>query len=118
MTRRDVLNRNDDLIKRAGRILKGKPVYSLSVDTFKRKDGAHGIAVRASSTNQPRNRSTNISRLDAYINGRPYKSFDAKNGFIRAKAAVLGRMRNRNTELVLQAYDGTNKVVAVCRRRL
>lgn len=118
MTKRDVLNRNDDLIKRAGRILKRKPVYALSVDTFKLKDGSHGISVKASSKNQPRDRSTNISRLDAYINGRPCKSFDAKDGSIRARITTLGRRQNGDAELRLEAYDGANNLIAVCRHRL
>lgn len=118
ITKRDVLNRNDDLIKRAGRILKKKPVYALSVDTFKQKDGTDGIGIRASSKNQPRDRSTNISRLDCYINKRPCKSFDAKDGSILARITSLGRRQNGTAELTLEAYDGDNNLVAVRRHQL
>jgi Peptidase family S41 len=118
MTKRDVLNRNDDLIKQAGKILKRKPVYALSVDTFKLNDGSQGITIKASSKNQPRNGSTNISRMDAYINGRPFKSVDAKDGSIRARITTLGKRGNRNAQLRLEAYDGANNLVAVCRHTL
>jgi hypothetical protein len=118
MTKRDVLNRNDDLIKQAGRILKRKPVYALSVDTFKLNDGSQGIIVKASSKNHPRNGSTNISRVDAYINGRPCKSFDAKEGSIRARITTFAKKGNGKAQLRLEAYDGTNNLVAVCRHTL
>jgi peptidase S41-like protein len=118
MTKQDVLNRNDDLIKRAGRILMTKPAYALSADTFKLKDGTHGIAVRATSKTQPHHRSTNIARLDVYIKGRPCKSVDAKNGSIRARITTPGGRQNGNAELRLEAYDAANNLVAVRRHRL
>ena len=118
MTKRDVLNRNEDLIQRAGRILIRKPAYALSADSFKLKDGTHGIAVRATSRNQPRDKSTSISRLDVYINGRPCKSLDAKDGSIRARITTLGRRQNGNAELRVEAYDGANNLVAVRRHKV
>ena len=118
MTKRDILNRNDDLIKRAGRILMRKPAYALSADPFKLKDGSHGIAVRATSKNQQRDRSTSISRLDVYVNGRPCKSIDAQDGSIRARITTPGTKQNGNAELRLEAYDGANNLVAVARHGL
>lgn len=116
MTARDVLGSNDDLIRRAARILMKKPVYSLSVKPYRRKEGARGVVVTARSTSSPHNTSKNISRLDAYVNGRPFKSIDATSGAIEARSLTLRESRNRKIELTLEARDGTNNLVAVYRR--
>ncbi|MEK6322493.1 MAG: S41 family peptidase [Acidobacteriota bacterium] len=117
MTKRDVLNRNDDLIKRAGRSLKSKPVYALSVKPFTLKEGSFGLVITAVSRLEPRNSRSKISRLDLSVNGRPCKSFDAKDGSIRARRVILGSS-DRKTELLLEARDGANNLVAVYRRKL
>jgi hypothetical protein len=113
MTKRDVLGTNDDLIKRAARSLAKKPVYALSVEPFTRKGGARGIVVTASSKVEPPDSVKNISRLDVYMNGRPFKSVDTKEGSILARRITLGRSGARKTDLRLEAYDGTNKLVAI-----
>lgn len=113
MTKRDVLGHNDDLITRAARILAKKPVYALSVKPFTRKGGTRGMVVTASSKLDPRDGLKNISRLDVYKNGRPFKSVDAKEGSILNQRITLGRRGTRKAELLLQAYDGMNKLVAI-----
>jgi hypothetical protein len=113
MTRRDVLGTNDDLIKSAARILAKKPVYRLSVEHFTRKEGTRGIVVTAVSKIEPRDSDKNISRLDVYMNGRPYKSVDAKEGSILARRITLRRRGTRKTDLLLEAYDGTSNLVAI-----
>jgi len=118
MTKRDVLERNDDLITRAARILSKKPVYALSVKPFKKKDGSRGIVVKAGSKVNPSDREKHISRLDVYVNGRPYKSIDAKDGSIRPTNITLPKNRNRKSELRLEARDKASKRVALYRRRL
>jgi len=118
MTRRDVLGSNDDLIRRAARILTKKPVYALSVRPLARTEGTRGIVVTAlSQLKQPGSRK-NISRLDVYVDGRPYKSLDATDGSIQARRITVAKRGNRKIELRLEARDGTNNLVAVYRRTL
>jgi Peptidase family S41 len=116
MTKRDVLNNNEDLIARAARILTKKPVYALSVRLFTDKQGARGIVITATSKILPPDNGKNISRLDVYVGGRPYKSFDARDGAIHARRITLGRSRSRKAELLLEARDSANNLVAVYRR--
>jgi peptidase S41-like protein len=119
MTRRDVLGMNEDLITRAARVLTKKPVYALSVKPFTDKEGARGITITATSKIQPPdNLKKNISRLDIYLNDRPYKSLDAKDGSIQARRITLAGRDHKKLELRLEARDGTNNLVAVHRRRL
>ena len=118
MTKRDVLKRNDDLIKRAARILKRKPVYSLSVKALAQKEGVRGIVVTALSKIEPPDSAKNISRLDVYVNDRPYKSLDASDGSIQARRITLAKRGNRKVELRLETRDGTNNLVAVYRRKI
>jgi C-terminal processing protease CtpA/Prc len=117
MTRRDVLGANDDLIKRAARILSKKPVYSLSVKPFKDKEGARGIVVSALSKVNPANKAKKIARLDIDLNNRPYKSIDAKDGTVQARIK-LAKPGSDGIELRLGARDRTNQLVAVYRHRL
>jgi hypothetical protein len=116
MTKRDVLNSNDDLIARAARILAKKPVYALSVKPFTPKEGTRGIVVTAVSKFLPSDSGKNISRLDVYVGGRPFKSFEAKDGAIHARRVTLGRSRSLKAELLLEARDSANNLVAVYRR--
>jgi C-terminal processing protease CtpA/Prc len=117
MTKRDVLGTNDDLIKRAARILAKKPVYALSVKPYTRK-GARGIVVTAASKVESSDSGKKISRLDVYVNDRPYKSLDAKDGSIHARRITPAKRGNSKIELRVEARDGTNNLVAVCRRTL
>ncbi|MEK6303978.1 MAG: S41 family peptidase [Acidobacteriota bacterium] len=118
MTKRDVLERNDDLIMRAARILMKKPTYALSAKPFTPKEGTRGIVINAVSKTEPPDRSKNISRVDVYLDGRPYRSLDAEDGSIRAKRIALRRKRRKKTELLLEARDGANNLLAVCRRSI
>ena len=116
MTKRDVLNSNDDLIARAARILAKKPVYALSVQPFTPKEGTRGIVVTAVSKFLPPDSGKNISRLDVYVGGRPFKSFEATDGALHARRITLRRSRSRKAELLLEARDSANNLVAVYRR--
>jgi len=116
MTKRDVLNSNEDLVARAAKILAKKPVYALSVKPFTPKKGARGIIVTAVSKILSSDSDKKISRLDVYLGGRPYKSFDARDGAIQARRITLGRSGGRKAELLLEARDSANNLVAVCRR--
>ena len=116
MTKRDVLNSNEDLIARAAKILAKKPVYALSVKPFTPKEGTLGIIVTAVSKILSPDSRKKISRLDVYVGGRPYKSFDARDGAIHARRITLGRSGGRKAELLLEARDSANNLVAVYRR--
>jgi len=118
MTRQDVLGSNEDLIRRAARILVRKPIYSLSVKPFKREDGTRVIVVSARSKIAPPDRLKNISRVDISINGRPYRSLEATEGAIKARSLTLKESGKNKLGLLLEARDGTNKLVAVYRRAL
>lgn len=114
MTKRDLLNANDDLIRMAARILRQKPVYALSVKPSRWQNGVREVALRAGSTMRSRNKVQNIARLDVSIGGRPYKSFDATDGAISARKLTLKRRKGKNN-LLVQALDGGNNVVAAYR---
>jgi hypothetical protein len=114
MTRRDVLGTNDDLIKRAARILANKPVYALSVKPFSDKKGARGIVVRASSKVNAADEAKSIARLDINLDHRPFRSLDAQNGSIHARV-TLAKPGSPKIELYLEARDRTNELVAVYR---
>lgn len=116
MTRSDVLGTNDDLIKRAAKILATKPVYTLSVEHFTGREDARWIVVNASSKVERDDSKKEISRLDVYLNGRPYKSVDAREGSMRDRRITLGSGHKGKTELRLEAYDGKNDLVAAYKR--
>ena len=118
MTSRDVLSRNDDLIMRAASILKEKPVYALSIKAFTSKERSRGVVVAAFSKIEVPNKRKRISRLDVYINGRPCQSFDAIDGSICAREIILRKLQSKKAELLLEARDGENNLVAVYRRSI
>jgi hypothetical protein len=118
MTKRDVLESNADLIMRAARILMKKPKYTLSVKPFTPKDGSRGVVINAVSKIEPLDSRKNISRVDVYLDGRPHKSLDAEDGSIRARRIALPGSRRRKTELLVEARDGANNLLAVYRRAI
>jgi hypothetical protein len=118
MTKRDVLESNDDLITRAARILMKKPRYALSAKAFTSAEGSRGIVISAASKIERADSGKNISRVDVYLDGRPYKSFDAEDGSIHAKRVALRRKRSKKTELLLEARDRDNNLLAMCRRSI
>ena len=118
MTKRDVLENNDDLIMRAARILMKKPRYALSAKPFTSTEGSRGVVLNAASKIERADSGKNISRVDVYLDGRPYKSFDAEDGSIHAKRVGLRRKRRKKTELLLEARDRDNNLLAMCRRSI
>ena len=84
LTRDDLLAGNKDLIAAAARQLKRMPVRGLEV-----------TASRVGSVLTVQAATTNIARLDAYVNGRPRESLDVGDGTrefdidVPAGAAVL-----------------------------
>jgi C-terminal processing protease CtpA/Prc len=60
MTRRDILERNVDLIEHAGKILKKRPIQRLTVERL--RPGAVGIGYK------------NLDRIDVYLDDRPLQA--------------------------------------------
>jgi hypothetical protein len=112
MTKRDLMNRNSDLVRRAARILETKPVYSLAVQPV--KGGNRALRINASSKVQPRDHKRRISRVDIFVNGRPCKSLTARNGAVPGVTISLGR--SQKFDWLVQAFDYDNNLVAVARR--
>jgi len=115
MTRQDVLGTNDDLISWAAKRLSTKPVYTLTVESLKRGTGVRGVVVAADSKVRSSDKPKRISRLDVYLNNRPYKSYDAKDGSIESRKIVVGKTGARRVELRFEAYDRSNNLVAARR---
>jgi Peptidase family S41 len=65
LTKNDLLNSNEDLIAHAGKMLAGLPAYALSAEA---RDG------RVTATTK------GLSRIDAYVDGRPVLSLDVDDG--------------------------------------
>jgi hypothetical protein len=107
MTRDDLLNRNSDIIKKAATILMEKPSYGLSVTLRQNRD--HSQTVEVSTKN--------ISRLDVYVNDRPLKSLDVKDGKVRV-GKIRREAKSEKTVLLLNGYDRSNNLVAMCKRPL
>jgi len=114
LTKRDVLKQNNDLFRIAARILKQKPVYSLSVTLSAWKDDSREMVVRAASKIPLGGKVQHIARVDVCIADRPYKTIDARGGSIRARRLTLQRCQGKNN-LLVQAFDGANKLVATYR---
>src|SRR6267378_2719549 len=114
MTKRDLLKANDDLIRKAARILEKKPIYSLSVKPSRWKNGFRELLVRAGSKIQSGAKVQNIARLDVCVAGRPYKTFDSEDGSIRARRLTLKHRRGKN-DLLVQAFDRANNLLAAYR---
>lgn len=113
MTRRDLMNRNVDLVRRAARILETKPVYLLSAKPVNGQK--HVLNVAASSKVRPRDRGKKISRVDISVNGRPYKSLNARNGTLQHTRVSLARAGGK-IDWSVQAFDHENNLVAARRR--
>lgn len=105
MTRNDLLNRNADLIKNAARILMKKPVYGLSVTLRRNRDRSQTIEVSTK----------NISRLDLYLNDRPFKTLDTKDETRRVGRIERDGKRGK-TVLLVNGFNESNNLVAMCSR--
>ncbi|MDX6764614.1 S41 family peptidase, partial [Streptomyces sp. F8] len=78
MTRRDLLEGNVDLLARAGELLAAQPVRELNIADVARADGSLRLKVRTS----------NIDRVDVYLDRRPGASVDVPDG--QAEVTVAG----------------------------
>jgi len=111
MTKRDLMNQNVDLVRKAARLLESKPAYSLTVEAMK---GRSALRITASSKVRPRDNRKRISRVDVFVNGRPQKSLSARSGNLKRTTVSLGKVRGKAAWSV-QAYDHDNNLVASAR---
>jgi C-terminal processing protease CtpA/Prc len=114
MTKRDVLENNQDLVEQAAKLLSQQPVYAMSEKTFER-NGTRGITESASSTTPPGDDPKMISRIDVYGDGRPLKSIEATKGTIQPRSISLGKIHIKNAEVRIEAYDSAGDLVAAHR---
>ena len=112
MTKRDLLNRNADLLSRAARILATKPIYSLSAELI--KDKKYALRIAATSKVRPRDKKKRIARIDISVDGRHHKSLTAQNGAVRHATVSLDKSM-RDVEWRVEAVDHNNNLVAAAR---
>jgi len=115
MTKRDLLAGNEDLLKKAAEKLRNKPIYSLSVKPFKRKGGSWGVVISCASKVRPGKGIQKISYVDIHVNGRFVSSINAENGALKTTPLLLGQSEGRPTELLVQAFNHANTLVATRR---
>ncbi len=129
ITKRDLLEQNYDLLRKAAEKLRNKPIYSLSVKPFTQKNGTWGLILSCTSKMPPRKTrkkngsnispakiTENISYLDIFLNGRFKTSINAKNGSLKATRVTFER-DEVNGELLVQAFDEARNLVAASRLR-
>jgi C-terminal processing protease CtpA/Prc len=115
MTRRDLMDHNQDLIEEAARSLKSEPVYSLTAEIIDSKPPR--ISIAATSITRRADARKKIVRVDVSVNGAPYKSLDADNGVLPTSAVELGNLQ-MPIKLTVQAFDLDNGLVASLRRTI
>jgi hypothetical protein len=99
ITRNDLLN-DEDLIERAASILAGLPARTLAVEETPLRDPTRA---RVSAATE------NISRLDAYLDGRPRMTLDVEDGDVEFDVSVSGTLSHI---LELRGFDGGQLVAA------
>ena len=99
LTLNDLLNDNEDLIARAGEILAGRPARLLSAETTPAGDAGLGVTVTTRG----------ISRLDAYLDGRPRHTLDVTDG---TATFEIGMQPGPTSVLELMGFDGGELVAA------
>jgi hypothetical protein len=111
LTRRDVLERNYDLIERAAKILKRRPVQRLFAE--RQKKGS--ILIRFQ----------NLDRIDAYLDGRPARAslkVERSPKLKRRTLSLPARSMRSAKELRLEGYRSKRgsgaELVAATRLRL
>jgi hypothetical protein len=108
MTRADLLEHNVDLIRRAVALLAGRRPYVIKTVRDRLADG--GLELMVSTEN--------ISRLDVFCNGRPWRSITMVAASLALDLGALAEdLDCAGGELELRGYDG-DKLVAVRRELL
>ena len=114
MTKRDLVGRNEDLITEAVRILRAKPIYSLSVKPVAGKRRTFEIASTSKIRGPDSHRK--ISRLDISVSGWPYTSLLARDGNVAPTIVTFDKIK-RARDVVVQAFDHNNNLVAAYHQR-
>ena len=109
MTPRDILEENNDLLAKAAAIIRGKPVFHLEVKPIK-DTGARAVVLSARSTVPRMYRKSAISRLDIYVDDRPLRSIDAKEGAVLPRKITIDTSNNgrarRKVEVIAVDHRG------------
>jgi len=111
MTRRDLLSDNVDLLSRAARLIKQRPSYQLSL----KPDGVGRMVVSAASKVPASQSSRAIARVDLYVDQRPVRSIDARDGAVSGVEVALGATGRARSVIHAQARDRAGRLVASCR---
>jgi hypothetical protein len=99
MTKNDLLNDDENLIERAASILAGRlPVRALAVEVTTLRDPTRAKVSAATE---------NISRLDAYVDGRPRMTLDVEDGSTTFDLPLDSPAAH---ELELRGFDGKELV--------
>jgi hypothetical protein len=85
MTKRDLLERNVDLIAKACELLAQRPAYGLSV-----RAASGGLKVRTAG----------LDRVDVYVGGRPRQTLDVSDGEHTVSVNAAGALVD------VQGFDG------------
>jgi cytosine/adenosine deaminase-related metal-dependent hydrolase len=102
MTRRDLINGNVDLLDEAARLIHGLPVRSLNVEAQRRP--LNQLEVKVTSTE--------IDRLDIYLNQRPQLSRDVTAAVMKFS---LKQVPPAKAVLEVRGYERSGKLVAARR---
>ena len=111
MTRRDLLEDNRDLLIKAAEIIRQQPCYWLEVKPFTRKD-ARGVFLSAESKGPSSRAAFEITRMDIYVDSRPFRSLDARGGAVLWKQMTIGKKSKRPALVEVEALDRTGRLVA------
>jgi C-terminal processing protease CtpA/Prc len=113
MTKRDLVGHNEDLVTEAVRILREKPIYSLSVKPVPGK--RHSFEIAATSKVPRSDAHRKIFRVDVAANGWPYTSLAARKGNVAPTMVTFDKIK-RPRNVVVQAFDYNNNLVAAYRQ--
>jgi hypothetical protein len=116
MTRRDLLEDNVDLMRRAARLIRQQPSYQLSLKPLNGK-GSKAVVVSAASKVSSSKTARRIARVDMYANGRPVLSLDAEEGTVPETEVAIARRPRARVTVEAQAWDQNRRLVAVRRIR-
>jgi hypothetical protein len=115
MTRRDILEDNCDLLDAAAQLIRQQPSFTLSITPVSRK-GARGIVVSAASKLPSAKARPGISRVDIYVNDRPVRTIDARQGMVPSTRVTIGKAGKKPTPVEVGAWDHAGRLLA--RRRI
>lgn len=103
MTRRDLLEDNADLLARAGELLGTRPPHTLTITDASRANGSLQLKLKT----------TNVDRVDVYIDERPRESVDVADGQVDVT------VDNASAAEAVRVDGFANRdLVASCRKRL